>query len=229
MFKIEGEIDVTVVEAYAAEPKFPTGMNDRDPQGNNRGEAIVVWGDIVLVVQDKNGNNDRWFGEISNRNGAGNSAHLTRTELTIKTLQEIGFGVQDWNQLYAQIVDDGSLPNLVGKEATAVVERRTYKDRNGQEREAYYIKYLNARGGSVRRMSKAMLQDSFQKGGFHKDAENHQTAYQQPPAAPAPAPTPAPAPVPAPAPTAPQGYAAAPAAPAAPTVPAVPASPACPY
>lgn len=231
MFRKEGEFEVKVVEAFAAQPKFPAGSNDRDAQGDNNGNAIQVWGDIVLRLEDKDGSTDMWHGEISNRPGVGNSANLTRTDMTIQTLAGIGFNVQTWAELDAQIDASGNLPNLIGCEGTAVVEKRTYTGNDGKEREVYNVKYLNAKGGgSVKRMSKDELYASFSQGGFHKDAVAPQVQTQAAPQQ-APAPQPQQAVVPqqqvvqqpsAPAPQ--QGY-VQPAAPAPQAVPAPGAPP----
>jgi pyruvate/2-oxoglutarate dehydrogenase complex dihydrolipoamide acyltransferase (E2) component len=210
MFRKEGTVDVSIVEAKMTQPKFP--KNDERDTVNNRGEPIVVMGDIQVKVQDGEGNTDYWHGELSNRSGVGNSADQTRTELTLKTLQEIGFGVSTWDELWAQIIDDGSIPNLAGLQATATVEKVTSK-KSGKE--FFNIKYLNALGGGLAKpISKAELMAAVQGGGF-KSAEN-----------PAPAAPAASAPAAPPASPAKPAAPSAPAAPPAPPKPGVPAAPA---
>lgn len=173
MIKVEGPVNVTVIEAYSGNPKFPFDP-DKDST-NNRGEQIAVWGDVILLCEAEDGQRDYWHGEISNRDGIGNYSDSTRTELTIKTLQEIGFGIAGWNELWEQMIDDGSFPNMVGLKCTAVVEAREY---NGKT--YYQIKYLNALGGSsIKRMSKADFANSFNAGGFRKEAEQGQAAQTQ--------------------------------------------------
>ena len=202
MFRSEGDHDVTIIDAFIAEPKFPAGNSRDDAKGNSFGQQIQVWGDIVLKIQDKDGNNDEWHGEISNRTGTGNYVSMTKTDQTLKTLQDIGFGVNDFNALNEQIIPDGTIPNLVGLEATAVVVKSTSTGRDGKEREFYNVRYLNSKGGNVKRLNKDGLLKSFQTGGF--TAEAPATAPRQAAAQAAPAQVQAPAAPPAPAPVQPQ-------------------------
>lgn len=161
-FKTEGNIDVTVVDAYMSEAKFEA----KDNETNNRNEFVKVYGDVCLLLQDKDGNSDIWHGEISNRSGTGTVAHLYRTDLTLKTLQEIGFNVTTLQELFDQFMtaEDGSItiPNLIGKEATITTERKTFPKRDGTEGSAIQIKYLNAKGGGKqRRLTMADLMARF--------------------------------------------------------------------
>ena len=150
-FKTEGNIDVTVIDAYMSEAKFEAKENET----NNRNELVQVYGDVCLLLQDKDGNTDIWHGEISNRSGNGTVAHLYRTDLTLQTLQEIGFNVTSLQELGAQFMtaQDGScsIPNLIGKEGTVTTELRTFTKRDGSEGSAIQIKYLNAKGGGKQR------------------------------------------------------------------------------
>lgn len=208
MIKKDGPVDVTIVAACIGAPKYP--LSDRDSAANNAGEAIAVWGDVILTCQDADGNTDNWHGELSNRNGVGNYSQLTHTEMTLKTLQEIGFAVADWNALYAQIDEDGNIPNILNLQATANIVSREYN-----EKTYYDIKYLNPLGsGGPKKISKADLFASLQGGGFRKEqaqqsqpapAPQQQAPAQQASAAPtasAPAPAaggaPAPGGIPAP-------------------------------
>ncbi len=184
MIKKDGPVDVTIVAACIGAPKYPLNPA-KDPAANNRGEAIAVWGDVILTCQDDDGNCDDWHGELSNRNGVSNYAHLTRTDMTIETLQKIGFGVADWNALYEQIDEDGNIPNIINTRATANVASREY------EGKTYYdIKYLNPLGSTgIKKISKADLFNSFQTGGFRKEEDQQAQpapAPQQTNAAPAP-------------------------------------------
>ena len=88
-FKIEGQIEVTVMEACIQECRFQPKPNEV----NNRGELVQCWYDVALLVQDVQGNNDTWCGEISTRSGVGNSADKYRYDMTLATLRDIGFNV----------------------------------------------------------------------------------------------------------------------------------------
>lgn len=171
MIKKDGPVDVTIVAACVGAPKYP--LSDRDPAANSAGEAIAVWGDVIITCQDADGNTDNWHGELSNRNGVGNYAQSTHTEMTLKTLQEIGFAVADWNALYAQIDEDGNIPNLLNLQATGNIVSREYDGKT-----YYDIKYLNPLGsGGPKKISKADLFNSLQNGGFRKEqAQQNQPA-----------------------------------------------------
>ena len=146
MFKVEGEFDVVVREAFMSEARFEA----KPGEVNSRQEPVKTYGDVCLLLEDKDGNTDTWHGEISNRNGIGTKAHLYRTDLTLKTLQEIGFGVTSLAELGGQFVaeSDGTvtIPNLVGMEATVTTEYKDYEKRDGTAGRALRIKYLNAKG-----------------------------------------------------------------------------------
>lgn len=217
MFKVEGEFDVVVREAFMSEARFEA----KPGEVNNRQEPIQTYGDVCLVLEDKDGNTDTWHGEISNRNGIGTKAHLYRTDLTLKTLQEIGFGVTSLAELGGQFVaeSDGTvtIPNLVGMEATVTTEYKDYEKRDGTAGRALRIKYLNAKGSHrEKKLSMAEVMKRFGMGG-------------QAQAVPAPM-----------APMDPQGYMAQPMAPQippqipqapapAPQMPQMPNQPKCPY
>lgn len=230
MFKAEGIFEVTVTEAVIKECRFQPKENEV----NNRNEYVQCWYDVALLVQDDKGNNDYWYGEMSNRTGKGNSADKYRWELTLKTLQGIGFGVKTMQELEMQFQPAADrtiwIPNLVGIRCKIETENRAYKKQDGTEGHAIRIKYLNgldSAGGG-----KTLNFDQFMAA--------RRGTMQQPAAAPMPAPS-APAMMPpatAPVQTAANGYAVPqqPApypAPAAapqqvPPPPAMPA-PACPY
>lgn len=238
-FKIEGTIEVTITEAYVQECRFQAQPNEM----NNRNEYVMCYYDVVLLVQDAQGNNDHWYGEISTRTGLGNSADKYRYDMTLATLQEIGFNVRTMQELEQQFQPTADrsicIPNLVGIKCKAVTENRTYTKRDGTEGSAIRIKYLNNINSDAG--GKRLNFDAFM-------AARRGTAPAPAPAAPAPAPA-APAasvqtalgtPL---APAAPQGYPASgypqgyaapvpPPAPAAAPAPApAPAAPKpnCPY
>ena len=221
MFKVEGEFDVVVREAFMSEARFEA----KPGEVNSRQEPVQTYGDVCLLLEDKDGNTDTWHGEISNRNGIGTKAHLYRTDLTLKTLQEIGFGVTSLAELGGQFVaeSDGTvtIPNLVGMEATVTTEYKDYEKRDGTAGRALRIKYLNAKGAHrEKKLSMAEVMKRFGMGG-------------QTQAVPAPM-----------APMDPQGYMAQPTAPQippqmpqqmpqapapAPQMPQMPNQPKCPY
>lgn len=217
MFKVEGEFDVVVREAFMSEARFEA----KPGEVNSRQEPVQTYGDVCLLLEDKDGNTDTWHGEISNRNGIGTKAHLYRTDLTLKTLQEIGFGVTSLAELGGQFVaeSDGTvtIPNLVGMEATVTTEYKDYEKRDGTAGRALRIKYLNAKGSHrEKKLSMAEVMKRFGMGG-------------QAQAVPAPM-----------APLDPQGYMAQPTAPQippqmpqapapAPQMPQMPNQPKCPY
>lgn len=212
-FKVEGTIDVTVKEAYVQECRFPAKENEV----NERGEMVQCYYEVALLVQDEAGNNDVWHGEISSRTGKGNAAALYRWEMTLKTLQDIGFNVQTVTQLEEQFQPTEQrsiyIPNLIGMKCKVVTENKEFTKRDGSKATAIQIKYLNGING-----------------GAGEKRLNFDEFMSRRSAAPAPAPAPA---APQPQFQQPQGgfygYQAAP-APAAPApAPASPASRRCPY
>ncbi len=251
-FKSEGTFDVTITDAFISEAKF----QPRDGELNNQGVPVETYYDVCIQVQSEQGDSDLWRGEMSNRNGVGNSAHLYRADLTLKTLQEIGFNVQSMTELEAQFVPANdrsiSIPNLIGIKCTVTVERREYEDKTGAKKSILFIKYLNAlgSGGHAKRLSfddfmarrrtqsqtpAAPPQYQAPAQGYQQPAPTPQPLYNQVPvAAPAPAAPPATSPsafqpsTPS-APSTPSVRGAQPPpAPPAPAAPAAP-SPACPY
>ena len=142
-FKTEGTIEVTVLEAYVQECRFQPKPNEV----NNRNEYVQCYYDVVLLVQDAQGNNDEWHGEISNRTGVGNSVDKYRYDLTLETLQDIGFNVTTIQELEQQFqpAPDRTIciPNLIGVKCKVVTENQTFKKYNGSEGHAIRIKYLN--------------------------------------------------------------------------------------
>lgn len=180
MFNTEGEFDVTIVEAFIGAPKFAFDP-EKDAAGNSFRQAIQVIGDVIVKVKDETGNTGYWNGELSNRTGVGNFAQNTKTQMTLETLQKIGFNVQNFDQLMAQTDDNMNLPNLTGLTCVAVVEKVTTK----KGKDFYNIKYLNASGSGAKRISKKDFLAAMQQGGFYKDhapAQAQTPGYQaQPP------------------------------------------------
>lgn len=224
MFKVEGEFDVVVREAFMSEARFEA----KPGEVNSRQEPVQTYGDVCLLLEDKDGNTDTWHGEISNRNGIGTKAHLYRTDLTLKTLQEIGFGVTSLAELGGQFVaeSDGTvtIPNLVGMEATVTTEYKDYEKRDGTAGRALRIKYLNAKG--AHREKKLSMAEVMKRFGMGGQAQAMATTQAVPQTAPAPMP-----------PMNPQGYMAQPQVPPqmpqapvpAPQMPQMPNQPKCPY
>lgn len=224
MFKVEGEFDVVVREAFMSEARFEA----KPGEVNSRQEPVQTYGDVCLLLEDKDGNTDTWHGEISNRNGIGTKAHLYRTDLTLKTLQEIGFGVTSLAELGGQFVaeSDGTvtIPNLVGMEATVTTEYKDYEKRDGTAGRALRIKYLNAKG--AHREKKLSMAEVMKRFGMGGQAQPMATTQAVPQTAPAPMP-----------PMNPQGYMAQPQVPPqmpqapvpAPQMPQMPNQPKCPY
>ena len=194
-FKIEGQIDVKVMEAYMCEPRFPA----KEQEANARNEWVQVYGDVCLLLQDKDGNTDIWHGELSNRSGMGNSAHLYRTDITLQTLQEIGFNVQTLQELGMQFVagTDGTvtIPNLVGLEASVTTELKEFDKRDGSKGTAIRIKYLN-KSGKEKRLTMADIQARFAFGAPQTPPMAQPVPTQQPVPNTVPQPVPTQQPVP---------------------------------
>lgn len=241
MFRIEGQIDVEVKEAYVTDPKFDA----KDNEVNNRNEYVQVFYDVCLLLADKDGNTDTWHGEISNRTGTGTVAHLYRSDLTLQTMRDIGFNVGNLTELEQQFAaaPDRTIivPNMVGLKCTATVAKSEKTDRSGNP--YYNVKYLNALGGGkARRMT---MEELMAKRGGAANAPETPAPVQQVAPAPAPAPNYPPQGAPAAQPPpqyqqgyqqsapAPQGYPQNAAPQAAPNnqnaVPGAPGSPNCPY
>ena len=210
MFKIDGDLEVTIADAYVTEAKFPAKAGEI----NNRNEYVQVFYDVVVLLKDAEGNTDTWHGEISNRTGTGTYAHMYRLDLTLKTLQDIGFNVRSLQELEQQFVANEKreivIPNMVGIGCRATVEKSEKLNKYGQP--YFNVRYLNALSSGPKRLSFDTLMSAV-------------SAVPTAPAAPAyiaPAPAaPVPAPVPATAPAAP-AYAAPAPVPAAPMPPPAP-------
>jgi len=115
MFKSEGNFNVTIVAALAADAKFC----HNDPNAF----------DVCLKVDDGNGQTDWWRGEVSSRQGQGRYANWTQSQITMEMLGRIGLQNGDLSQL----------PNLVGTQITATTKAST-STTNG--RTYYNVRYI---------------------------------------------------------------------------------------
>lgn len=221
MFKIDGDLEVTIAEAYVTEAKFPAKAGEI----NNRNEYVQVFYDVVVLLKDAEGNTDTWHGEISNRTGTGTYAHMYRLDLTLKTLQDIGFNVRSLQELEQQFVANEKreivIPNLVGIGCRATVEKSEKLNKYGQP--YFNVRYLNALSSGPKRLSFDTLMSAV--SAAPTAPATSPVAYVVPaPAAPVPAAAPAPAaPAPAPVPATAPAYAAPAPAPAATMPPPAPA------
>ena len=59
--------------------------------------------DVVLSLQDKEGESQTWRSEISSNYGTGNNANKTRAELTLSALALVGFKNPDISALEAEL------------------------------------------------------------------------------------------------------------------------------
>lgn len=183
-FKKEGYIDVTITEAYVGECRFTKD----EGKLNEHGEQIKFFGEVCLVVEDSEGNNDTWYGELSNRLGVGTVAHLYQYDLTLKSLQDIGFNVQNMTELMAQFDTEYNIPNIIGFQATVYTENKEYTKKDGTKGSAIRVRYLNALGGGRKRMTSdkfAAMQQAFSQPPQQQFAPPPQQYAQ---VAPAPAP-----------------------------------------
>ena len=153
-------VAVTIVDAFFGPSKF---TEDNGKQ-NNRGEYIAIMGDVCCVVEAEDGQRDVWRGEISNRMGPANStiADKYQSDLTLKTLQDIGFPVANLTELFSQFAPgkDGetAIPNLIGKTAEAKIRK---SEKNGK----VYYNVQNLYGKKVeQKFSFAQFQQMIQQG-----------------------------------------------------------------
>jgi len=117
-FKSEGTFPVVITEAILAEPKFA--------------ESPAF--DVAIHVQTEDGQADWWRGEVSQNYGKGNVADKTQAELTMGTLEKLG-----WQHGY----DFSKIGALVGVQTEATV-----KAAQGKSGGTFYnVKYLGSGGG----------------------------------------------------------------------------------
>jgi hypothetical protein len=120
MFRSEGEFPVTIVEAKLADPKF----------------AAEPAFDVVVHVRTEDGQSDWWRGEVSTNYGKGNFANQNQGEITLKSLEKLGykFGC-DFSQIHT----------LVGTQTTATVKGSVSK----KDGKTYYnVSYLGEGGNA---------------------------------------------------------------------------------
>lgn len=153
-------VAVTIVDAFFGPSKF---TKDNGKQ-NNRGEYIAIMGDVCCVVEAEDGQRDVWRGEISNRMGPAGStiADKYQSDLTLKTLQDIGFPVNNLTELFAQFAPgkegETAIPNLIGKTAEAKIQK---SEKNGK----IYYNVQNLYGKKVeQKFSFAQFQQMMQHG-----------------------------------------------------------------
>jgi hypothetical protein len=117
-FTEAGTYTVNIIGALLADAKFNTDQNAFD---------------VCLEVKDPTtGAEDVWRGEFSNANGKGKVSHLTQRQLTVQSLEKIGwqFG-EDFSQL----------PTLIGQTIQVGVTEYV-----GEKGTFYNVRYLG--GGS---------------------------------------------------------------------------------
>lgn len=101
MFTIAGNIKVRITEQMLAEPKFETA-------GPNGFDVCLKLESVTDTAQS-----DWWRGEISQNYGKGSFSDRTQAQITLKTLENVGFkGGNDLSRLV----------ELVGTETVAHVE-----------------------------------------------------------------------------------------------------------
>ena len=208
MFRIDGYLDVTITDAYLAQSRFPAQPGER----NERGEMVDVMFSLYLELKDKEGNTDTYDLEFSNRCGIGTRSNSYRTQMSLETLQEIGFNVQTMEEFFMQVVDSPdatNVPNLIGLTCVAKVAK---SDKTNKRGEPYYnIKGIYGANKKPAKVDFAAIRARFSNPAPAPAAPQYQAPaapapqYQQPAATAAPAPQ--------------YQASAAPAAPAAPSNP----------
>lgn len=156
MFQSEGQHEVKITEACLS--ASPYDKSERDHA-------------VALHLQDLHdaGQSDWWYGVLSSEYGTGNNAQRKRWELTVETLEKIG-----WK--HGKRVSDETLQSLVGVETEVGVKSREY---NGK---TYYdAKYLGPASFGPKRVKSKDIEADLRKV-FGSDAVGDT------PAAPAPAP-----------------------------------------
>lgn len=119
MFHEAGTFRVTVRNAYLAEAKF------------NKDDAYAFDVYLDLITDDGKQTGD-WRGECSERFGVGNAANMTQTEMTLATLEKVGWPV-------GQEVSFDTIDGMVGLSFDAEVVSRKYNDR-----EFFDVKYIGS-------------------------------------------------------------------------------------
>lgn len=125
-----GKHQLKIISVGFAEPRFETVPNAFD---------VVI---EVESVEDPS-ITDHWRGEWSTKYGIGTVADKMQWELTLATLEKIGFQGQDLSTLSAQIV---------GKITTGTVVSRKNNDQT-----YYELKYLGGGGGGPKLIDPAEM------------------------------------------------------------------------
>lgn len=126
-FDSEGTFPVRIKSAYLAESNFSEGEIE-----------------VAVEVETLDGRNtDHWHGELSQRYGVGNAADKMQWELTLATLEKIG-----WK--HGTNFADDTLATLVGLETTA-----TTKASSSGEKTYYNVRYLGDSGYAPKKVAEA--------------------------------------------------------------------------
>ena len=138
MFTKEGQIKVTIKEATFADPRF----NEHDP------DAVDV---ALLGVEESTGEQDYWQGELSGAYGVGKMAGKKQYEITIESLERIG-----WK--HGQDINEETLQSLVGIKTEFGV-KQAFKDgepvltKNGEP--CFNVRYLGPSNFGPKKLSAA--------------------------------------------------------------------------
>ena len=137
---------------------------------------------LYIELKDKDGNTDTYDLEFSNRCGIGNRADSYRTQMSLETLQEIGFNVQTMEEFFMQVVDSPdatAVPNLIGLACVAKVAK---SDKTNKRGEPYY----NIKGIYGANKKPAKVDFAAIRARFSNPAPAPAAPQYQAPAAPAP-------------------------------------------
>lgn len=127
--------------------------------------------DIVLVMRDKDGDDQTWRSEYSNSYGTGNNANRTRAQMTVDALASVGWqGGHDLSSLDTA---------LVGK-VVPISVRWTYSENRNQWYKNVYLGH-----GGLRRIEKTSAMDIIRaiNGGGEPAPTANGTAMPPPPQA----------------------------------------------
>jgi len=140
-FKVEGHFKGKVLDVMIAEPQFAR----EDP------DAF----DVCIQVQGPDGQSDWWRGEVSGAYGKGNAATKTQKQLTMESLEKIGFKGNDLTKLV----------NLVGREIEYTVVARSYK-KDGVEKTVFDVRYLGPNEFGPKRLDASAMSAKLKAMGF---------------------------------------------------------------
>ena len=140
-FKHEGSFKGKVLDVMIAEAQFAK----EDPNAF----------DVCIQVQGPDGQSDWWRGEVSGAYGKGNAATKTQKQLTMESLQKIGFKGNDLSKL----------AGLVGREIEYTVVARTYK-KDGVEKTVFDVRYLGPNEFGPKRLDASAMSAKLKAMGF---------------------------------------------------------------